>query len=264
MKIRAKRTPVKITRAVLFALMLREIRGKFGSNRLGAFWFLFEPLGQLVLMLSIFSLIRAPVVHGVPLLQFLANGIVPFVLFKNIALTGMQAVNANRGLFAYRQIQAIDMIFARTLVECVLMAVVYALVLFSLSMWVNVPFAISDPLHWLLALSVGVFLSFSLAVLFCIFIAYFPELSNLIRMAYLPLYLISGVIFPISVLPDRFLSSLLWNPYLHIIEILRGSSIPYYRVLHQANLTYPATVAVVLLFCALGAYRINKERLVAA
>lgn len=259
----AKRSALVIVRAVLFALMLREIRGKFGANRLGAFWFLFEPLGQLMLMLAIFSLIRAPIIHGVPLLLFLVNGIVPFVLFKNISLTGMQAVNANRGLFAYRQIQAIDMISARGLVEFILIALVYGLIVFSLSMWTDLSVAFSDPLRWAVALIIGIILSYSLAILFCIFIAYFPELANLIRMAYLPLYLISGIIFPVAALPDRFISNLLWNPYLHLIEIMRGTSIPYYQVLQQVNLIYPATVALVALFLAMAAYRISKERLVA-
>lgn len=259
-----KRSSIAIMRAVLFALMLREIRGRFGANRLGAFWFVCEPLAQLALLLVFFTIIRAPTVNGVPLLVFLINGIVPFTLFKNIALTGMQAVNANRGLFAYRQIQAIDMVVARTLVEIVLMSLVYIAMLFSLSFFGGINIAFPDPISWVMALLVGVVLSFASAILFCIFISYFPELANIVRMLYFPLYLISGVIFPVFALPQDVMGYLLWNPYLHIIEMLRLFSISYYHATPHLSYSYPIAVAVVALFVSIFFYRKTKSRLVAA
>ena len=47
-----KRRPFKILRSVLFALVIREVRGKFGANRLGAFWFVFEPLAHIIVLLT--------------------------------------------------------------------------------------------------------------------------------------------------------------------------------------------------------------------
>ncbi|WP_419204492.1 ABC transporter permease [Bordetella trematum] len=170
-----KRSSLTIVQAVLFALILREIRGKFGSNRLGGFWFIFEPFAHVVLMLIIFSLIRAPMINGVPLILFLVNGIVPFLLFKNITLTGMQAVNANRGLFAYRQIQAFDMILARAIVETSLMGLVYTLILACLWLWGGMSIEFNDPILWVSAILIGLVFSFSLAIIFCVLISNLPE-----------------------------------------------------------------------------------------
>lgn len=259
-----KRNSIAIMRAVLFALMLREIRGRFGANRLGAFWFVCEPLAQLALLLVFFSIIRAPMINGVPLLLFLINGIIPFTLFKNIALTGMQAVNANRGLFAYRQIQAIDMIIARALVETVLMSLVYIAMLFSLSFFWEIDVAFPDPIAWVIVLLAGIALSLASAIVFCIFISYFPELANVVRMLYFPLYLISGVIFPVFALPRDVVGYLLWNPYLHIIEMLRLFSISNYHATPHLSYSYPIAISVIALFVSIFFYRKTKSRLVAA
>jgi len=259
-----KRSSLAIVRAVVFALILREVRGRFGKNRLGAFWFVFEPIAHIAILLVIFVAVRQRIVPGVEFAVFLVHGIAPFLLFRNIALKGMEAVNANKGLFAYRQIKPFDTVLARALTEALLMACVYATILFCLGWFFGYAVFIHRPLEWMAALGVGLALSLGLALIYCVLIKQFPEVATLIRMIYMPLYLITGVIIPLSLIPPQFMVYLLWNPYLHTIECLRAASITHYQALAQVGMAYPAWCAVLVLACGMLLYRTKRLHLVAA
>lgn len=258
-----KRSSLNITRAVIFALVLREMRGRFGARRAGIFWFFFEPIAHVLAVMSIYSLIRGRQVPGLEFPVYLITGIVPFLMFKNIMLKGMDAVNANKALFAYKQIKPYDTIVARTIVEFSLMACVYVIVMVALGMWGGYDVSMVDPLRWLAVLGIGVALSFGMALILCVVVDTVPELRIVIRLLFMPLYFISGVIFPIWIIPDEVLKYLLWNPLLHIIDELRQSIFLHYHAAVGINMTYPILITLVVLFLGMALYRARRTHLVA-
>ena len=54
-----KRDAWEVQRGVLFALVLREMKGRVGGQWVGAVWTLIEPLMHVLVMLTIFTTIRA-------------------------------------------------------------------------------------------------------------------------------------------------------------------------------------------------------------
>lgn len=258
-----KRGPFKISRAVIFALILREVRGKFGANRLGAFWFVFEPLAHIVVMISIYTVLRAHRNYGVDLPMFLVSGVIPFLLFKNIALKGMEATSANKALFSYRQIKPFDTIVARTIVECALMACIYLVVIFALGFWGGYDVAIHHPLEWFFFLGIGVLFSFGLALIFCVIGEAVPESKTFIRLSYMPLYLLSGIIIPIWILPPQILDWMTWNPLLHIIDGMRASNFLMYPKIRGISGAYAVAITVVTLCIGMALYRAQRLKLVA-
>jgi len=258
-----KRRSFDILRSVTFALVLREVRGRFGANRLGAFWFVFEPLAHIIILIIIFSVIRSRTLPGIDLPMFLVTGIVPFLLFKNVALKGMEAVNANQGLLAYRQIKPFDCILARTIVEFSLMACVYAALIFAFSFWGNSDVVIHQPLKWLATLGIGMAFSFGLALIFCVLVDAVPEAKTFIKLMFMPLYILSGIIFPIWRAPHSLLEFMTWNPYFHLIDTLRRSVFASYPHVSVINEAYPASLAVIVLFIGMGLYRARRLNLVA-
>src|SRR3546814_16879791 len=103
-----KRSSFGMVRAVVFALVLREMQTRFGARRMGAFWMLFEPIAHVILMLFIFGFIRGREVPGMEFPVFFATGIIPFLMLRNLTLRIMDAPNANQALFAYQQIKPFD------------------------------------------------------------------------------------------------------------------------------------------------------------
>lgn len=258
----SKRSPTEIMRAVLFALVLREVRGRFGINRLGAFWFIFEPLAHIAVLLTVFVVIRgARVNYGPDLLIFWVTGIVPFLLFKNIALKGMEAIAANKALFAYRQIKPIDTILARAISEVALMCCVYVLIILALGFWGGHDILIAEPLKFISLLIVGILLSLGLALIYCVIGEAIPEIKNLIKLSYMPLYFLSGVIMPLWVVPESMRLYLWWNPYLHIIDGIREATFSYYPKIDGIDFYYAGSVTLVILFLGVTAYRSRRQQL---
>lgn len=257
-----KRSSFAITKSVLFALILREMRTKFGLRRFGFFWLFFEPIAQISLIMALLYFRGRTDVDGIPFPMFLLTGMVPFFLMRGIMFKGMEAVNANRALFSYKQITPFDAILARTIIEVILSACVYVILLLALGFFFGYSIAIHMPLRWLGTLAVAITLAFSFALLFCMLIEVMPDSRTFIRILSFPLYIISGVIFPIWILPPDVLDWFLWNPFMHIIDELRMSVFEYYPNHEGVSLFYPLKIAVVLLFVSLALYRQRRLKLV--
>lgn len=258
-----KRSSFSITCSVIFALVLREVRGKFAKKRMGAFWFVFEPMAHVLIILAIFSIWRHRTLPGFELPVFLINGIVPFVLFKNIALKGMEAVNSNRGLLSYRQIKPLDMIVARTIVETALMLCVYIFILLGLWWFFGFDVAIHRPIEWLIVIAVGISMALGAALVFCIIIDIMPEAGTVIRIMHMPLYLMSGVVLPLWLMPENLLHILLFNPYVHLIDLLRENSIAHYPQIAGVTILYPLGWAIGSLAVGGFLYRLRRLKLIA-
>lgn len=250
-------------RSVLFALVLREMLTRFGTRRMGAFWMVFEPILHVAIIMFIFTAIRGREVPGMDFPMYLATGMIPFFMMRNIALRLMDAISANQALFAYQQIKPLDTLIARTIVEFSLYACVYVLVIGALAFWGGYTIALHDPLAWFGALATGLVFSVGLGLVFCVWTQAFPNAKTFIRVMFLPVYLISGVIFPIWNLPQEYLPWLLWNPYLHIIDNLRSSIFVPYPVTYGISYVYPAKVALVTFFAGMALYRLRRHDLVA-
>jgi len=258
-----KRDPLTIIRAVIFALTLREMRGRLSAKRLGAFWVLFEPIAHVLALVTLFTVVRGRNIPGFEVPVFLLVGIVPFLMMKNVCLKLMEAVTSNKALFSYRQIKPFDAIVARFLVEVSLSVCVYAILMCGIGFFGGYSVTIAHPIEWLGVLLVGLILSFSIGTILCVVSEAVPELKTFFRLMFLPLYFISGVVYPLWIMPRNVLDWIMWNPFLHIIDSLRWAVFDEYPKTPGINMAYPTAVALVLAFIALGVYRARRLALVA-
>jgi len=218
-----------------------------------------EPVTHMVLLGTVIAL-RTTATHSYEFLVFLLMGVAPFLLFKNIVLKLMGSVDANKALFSYKQIQPADAFIARTIVESCIAAIVFLLIYFGLS-WYGYDTTINDPIKWLTMLLMGIIFSFSIGIFYALIAEAAPELKTVLSLTFMPLYLLSGVIFPISRLPHSIIDYLLWNPYLQIIDLIRYSTFQHYRLYPGITIEYVAKCTIIASFLAYGSYRIRKYRL---
>jgi capsular polysaccharide transport system permease protein len=258
-----RRTPFQINRAVVFALLLREMRSRFGQRRMGAFWMLAEPIIQLIFMVIIMGFVRGRgPTQGIPFPVFLLTGIAPFIMFRGIAMLIMEGLSANRGLFAYKQVQPIDTFIARTIMQVSIASISYLAVLAAFG-WYGYDVGVYRPLEWLGLLCVGVALSFGMGMVFAVLVDAIPESRTLMRFLFLGLYFSSGAMFPVTSFPSYVLPYISWNPYLHLIELLRESVFPFYKTLALVSFSYVATCTAVCLAVGLGLFRVRKTKMLA-
>ncbi|WP_339544652.1 ABC transporter permease [Pseudomonas sp. RA_35y_Pfl2_P32] len=255
------RSSFQIQKSVIFALVLREARARFGERRMGAVWTLVEPICHLLIFTLLFSLIRGRTVAGVEYPVFVLVGMAPFLLYRNTALRLMDSLRENRSLFAYKQIKPLDTYVARVLVETCISAAVYSILVFGFA-WFGFDMAVSNPLQWLTTLAIGLLFAFGLGMILALVTHALPSIKPVIRMAFFPLYFISGVLVPASYLPQAMMPLLLLNPFLHLVELIRAEVLPHYTPVDGVSEMYVITLTVILLFIALGSYRARRLHLI--
>ncbi|CAM4233064.1 ABC transporter permease [Bordetella muralis] len=257
------RTSFQITRAVIFALVLREMRTRFGQRRMGAFWMLAEPIIQLIVMVVVMGIIRGRgPTQGIPFPVFLLTGVAPFVMFRGIAMLIMEGLSANRGLFAYKQVTPMDTFVARTIMQCCIASISYMFVLAAFA-WYGYDVSIHRPLEWLGLLLIGIALSFGMGMVLAVIADAIPEIRTFVRFFFMVLYFSSGAIFPVSRFPSYILPYLAWNPFLHMTELIRQAVFPFYQALELVSLPYVLICMALLLCVGLGLFRIRRSRMLA-
>src|SRR5437868_1732185 len=104
---------------VVGALLIREIYTRFGREGLGFAWIIAEPLIFAVPVLLVWSIVRSPYEHGVPMMPFIWSGYLPLLLFRHVGGRMLLFVRVNAGLLYHRQVTIFDIFLARFLLEVV-------------------------------------------------------------------------------------------------------------------------------------------------
>jgi capsular polysaccharide transport system permease protein len=253
----SRRYPLQIQRDVIYALLLREVGSRAGKSRVGFIWALIEPIAHIAVPVALFGLVLERSVPGLEYPVFLVYGLLPFVLFKNICLQTMEGTNANRGLLSYRPIHLMDVFVARALAHCVIEALTFGAVFIGLGMlgYAVLP---ARPLELLGALSLTVALAFGLGMLFAAVTSFMPDARAVIKVLFMPLYFVSGVLFPVSRLPDEWLALLAFNPVLQLVELCRLAGMAHHEPMRQLNVAYPVAMALATVCAGLALYRLRQ------
>jgi capsular polysaccharide transport system permease protein len=99
-------------------------------------------------------------------------------------------------------------------------------------------------------------------MIFAVLIKLVPEMERIINFVMMPLMMVSGVVFPLSLVQPPYLDWLLINPLAHAIEAARVGFAPYYHAVTGLDLGYAYACSLVLVFTGLALFRRFNERLV--
>lgn len=247
--------------AVWKALFLREAMVRMFGSRLAWVWLVLEPVVNVLWLILIFTVIRVRHVGGIETPLWIAVGMLVFMTFRRTLAQVQNGVSANTALFAYRQVRPADVVLVRAGVEGVSMLVISGMVFFIGAMlgwmsWPNSAWKVLEAfvLTWLCGLGLG--------MTFGVLVKLVPELGKIISFIMMPLMMISGVIFPLSLVQPPYLDWLLLNPLAHAIEAARVGFSPYYHAVSGLDLLYAYSCALVLLFTGFALFRRFNERLV--
>ena len=232
------RTPWQITRAVWYAMFMREALARATADRFAWFWMLVEPIAMVAVMTYIRGFIMSGRhISGADFIPWLIIGLLGFFLFRENLQRSMGAIQANKGLFAYRQVIPFDSVLIRCFLEGMLKSLVL-LIFIAVCQLIDIQLIPDNPLaalyHWLALWCLGIGAALTLSAVSELI----PDVKHVVQIAMLPLLIISGVIFPLNYLPHWLQEYLLWNPIVHGLESLRMSFFEGYRSLEGVNMTY--------------------------
>ncbi|WP_338643225.1 ABC transporter permease [Yersinia bercovieri] len=251
------RSGLEVQKAAVKALFLREIKTRFGKYRLGYLWAALEPMAHLLILLTIFGFIMHRTMPDISFPVFLINGIIPYFVFSNITNRSIGAIEANQGLFNYRPVKPIDTIIARAILEALIYAVVYVLLMVIVAL-AGEEFEVVKLTSLVLVWVLLVIFSCGVGLIFMVVGKTFPETEKFLPILIKPLYFISCIMFPLHSIPKEYWPYLLWNPIVLVVELCRAAVVPGY-VSEGVSLNYLAFCALVTLFVGLALYRNREE-----
>ncbi len=255
-----KRSGLSVMKAAFHALLMRELQTRFGNYRLGYLWAPLEVLMQVLIMLVVFSAIRDRLVTGMDFSLFLVAGLVPFTMFRRIATRALGAAESNKGLLIYGPLRHIDVIIARSSLEFVIYFFTSILLFVGLAFFgevINLEY-----LHVWLFCWVTLFLfSFGFALIMMVVGFYGGEISKFISIIFTIIYFTSGIIYPLEIVPEPYLSYLMYNPFIHNIELMRHALAPDYPT-HHVDILYFLKWMVAVLFTGLLLYKATERDMI--
>lgn len=256
-----RRSGLAVMMASLHALLMREMQTRFGSYRLGYLWAPLEVVLQVCIYLVVFGAVMQRTLPGMDYSLFLLAGIVPFLMFQKNATRALGAVSANSGLLMYRAVRHIDIVIARCFLELIIYFFSFWLILAVMWAFFGLSFSTSH-LNILLFGWAGLFLfSLGTALIMMIVGHYGGEISKIISIFFTILYFMSGIIYSVHIVPEPYLSYLMYNPLIHNIELMRYALSPTYPIYH-VDMGYFAKWTICVNFVGLLLYQSCQKDLI--
>ncbi|WED24145.1 ABC transporter permease [Vibrio sp. JC009] len=221
-----KRAALQIWGDVIFAIFLREVRGK-SSDKLGIAWSVVSPVAFIFFLSFFRGKLDGGMTHGVPTFYFMVYGMILIQFFLGTVSSVSGAITKNKPLYAFRQVQPLSSVIAITVLELLIkLFVVFAIAV--ICFFLEVEFYIADPLEVILIfIRVWLFCT-SIGLIFALLKCYVPELDKIRSLAMRPMFFISGLFFSLQDFPREYWPYLNWNPLLHAVELTRYAAYPAY------------------------------------
>lgn len=248
------RSALQITWSVWQALFLREALTRVAAGRAAWFWLLAEPIFHVSYVVLIFTAIRVRHIGGVDVAVWIMVGMLAFFAFRRTGTQVSNAIRANQALFTYRQVKPVDTALVRAGLEGFLMVLVALVLLAGMGLLEHdtVP---GNPLAVLGAFAALWSLGLGFGLVTSVLSELVPEFERVLGFLMMPLYLISGVVFPLSSVPQPYREWLMFNPVAHGIEAVRVGFAPGYHAVPELDTFYLYTSALALVFLGLALQR---------
>src|SRR5260370_3281629 len=93
-----------LQKRVLGALFMREFMTRWGRKNLGFAWLFAEPLVFALPVIFMWSMIRAPIDRGLPMIPFIWSGYLPLLLFRHVTGNSLYTVKFNGAMLYHLQV----------------------------------------------------------------------------------------------------------------------------------------------------------------
>lgn len=228
---------------------MREILTRYGRHNIGFLWMFFEPMSFTLGVLGLWTATKATHGSTLPITSFAVTGYSTVLMWRNCASRCALAILPNQSLLYHRNVRVIDLFMARVLLEIsgATMSFVFLTIFFVMIGLMQPPQDITLVIAGWTHLAVfGSALGFIIGAL-----SERSETADRIwhTVAYM-LFPLSGALFMVDWLPEKFQKIVLLLPMVHGTEMLRGG---YFgsMVKPHYDITYMVTCDMVLMFLGL-------------
>lgn len=206
---------------VLFDLILllvqKDLRVRYRGSILGYVWSMLNPLLYMAVLSVVFSYVLKFKIDNYPV--FILTGIITWNLFHQSLMQGVNSIVANGGLI--RKVKVSVSLFPSATVASVLVHFLLSLVAFLL---ICIFTKFSPQLSWFflpIVLIPFVLFVWGVTLAFASLNVFFRDVGHLLDPALQLLFYGTPVIYPLSVLPEKFAFIVKLNPLTHFVSSFR-------------------------------------------
>ena len=230
---------------IIHAIMLREMRTRFGRTSLGYAWALAEPISHLLTLGTVFSLLNhAPPPIGDSLFLFYLTGLLPYLMFSHVSNEVTGSLAANGAVLQLPIVRRTDVMVARATLHLSTETVV-GIIVFGTAALLGERGMPADPLGALAAILSLWGLAVGVGAVNMLVTEMFPSWDTFYQAIVRVMYFASGIYYSPVAMPGEIRDILAWNPVLQGIEWFRSGFFGSYEP-HWLDRGY-------LLECAFGA-----------
>lgn len=224
-----------VYRGLLFFLVRRDLKLRFQQTVAGFLWVIFQPLMQMAIFYVLFGILVKVPTNGVPYPLFFLSGFVVWQFFTQVVNNSAMSLVGNVGVI-------IKSYFPRLALP--LASVANAMVDLALSFLVLMIFLLADghypiTLRYLLLpvlVLVSMVFASGVGLLFGASMVVFRDMKNLISFILMIWMYVTPLIYPISLVPQKYQILLYLNPLTSLVDayrwvFLNQSGLPHYNYL---------------------------------
>jgi capsular polysaccharide transport system permease protein len=244
---------------VVHALALREIQSQQATLAYGYGWAIFDAFVAFGMLMVIKLAIKGFNRPGVPPFTFIVSGLVPWLLFQSTYSVPAGAIAKGKNLLQLPMVTEFDLILAASLRVFCTYALLFVVLAVVATYYDGVPFP-RFPLGILLLFFNMSLMGIAFGLVLMVINRLYPAASKFTSIPLRFSLIVSGVVMPLSVFPPTVWPYLIWNPLLHVEELLRV----YWFTNYKTPIVSPAYVAECLagmLFLGLLVERYARRRI---
>jgi len=203
-------------RKIIRGLASREFKITYGFNFLGFAWAILEPLAMMLMMLLVFTYLRARAANEYPFVVFLLSGVVAFEFFNKSLMQATRSIKFHSFLLkqgnfrmSFLPIVNIFSTLKTHLILLVIAAIIFAFFnIYPSFYWLQLGYYIFAAMVLLIGLS---WITSSMVL-------FVPDIQYVINIAMRSAFFLTPIFWDITMFPPKIAIILKFNPLYHIVD----------------------------------------------
>ena len=229
-------------REMIFSLVRKDLRTRYKGSVLGFLWTFVNPLLQLIVYSVVFSVIMRVQMDKYYIYMFV--GLLPWIFFCNCVQGGANSVMAGQDLI--KKIYFPRLVLPIATVSAAFMNMLFSMIVMFAALFVSGKGITMQIIYLPLLLLLLYFLGLGLAFVFSACNVYLRDLEHILGIITMSLFYVTPVIYPVSMVPERFLKILYLNPMTPMVMAFQDI-LYYQRAPHLDTLIIVVAYALIAL-----------------
>lgn len=206
-------------RELIYNFTLREIKTRYKQSVLGFVWAILKPAGTVLILTVVFSHFAKFPSDGLPYPLFAYGALLPWTLFTSSIGAGVPSLINNRNLvtkiYFPREVLVLSSIIS-TFLDIFISAILFIVMLIFYKIGLGVTALYIIPIF-----IIEIIFAFGLALLLSAVNVWFRDVGQASGLLMQFWMYLTPVIYPLSMVPDRFRAFYVLNPMVGIVEGFR-------------------------------------------